>query len=365
MDFDMSEFQPPTGLMEAFNRHNIDLDEASTVIVSDEEEPEEDENPLGTVAEPAPVVEAVQTFPSFVEAVTFAKADGTLMDDGSYKSAKTGKHTVYLCCSKKIRHKKGGPPASGCMAKVRVERLDDGPLPPFNWTVRVDTAHDPNCDNLNKLHGIPRAERDRITSDFKTPQEALNDRVNDVRSLPQLRNAFNYDGRLRAKFLSMSADAIRTVIIEEMRKVFPESEWPWLNNFVVIVERWENDSGGVDTVLFLSTQALLDSARTYEVGGIDSTYNITPRQSVAMVFGVYHERAFLPIAIAISSSRVPGRILKKGFGAHGESQRHYITFLGMVHSRCREYQAEVFHPQRGTANTQCSRSPLARATRHK
>ena len=292
------------------------------------------------MAEPAPQqeVEAPQNFPSFAEAIKFAKADGTLADDGSYVSKKTGKHTVYLCCSKKVRHRKGGPAASGCMAKVRVERANADAL----WTVRVDRTHGEHCDHLGKQHGIPRVERDRITSAYRTPQDALTDRVNEVRPLPQLRCAFNYDGRSRAKFLALSADAIRALIIEEMKKVFPESEWPWLDSIVVIVERWNNDSGGVDTVLFLSTEALLDSARHYEVGGIDATYNITPRQSVAMVFGVYSERAFLPIAMAVSSSRKPGQTLKKGFGAHGESQRHYGTFLGMIRARCHGFRPKYF-----------------------
>ena len=107
------------------------------------------------------------------------------------------------------------------------------------------------------------------------------------------------------------------------------------------VDSWEAN-GAHERVIMITTAALLRLAEQYEVGGVDATYKVSPRQSCVMAFGVYHERAFLPIALAVSSSRTPSVLPKKGFGSKGETTQHYARFLAMVKERCPAFRPRYF-----------------------
>ena len=133
-------------------------------------------------------------------------------------------------------------------------------------------------------------------------------------------------------------------IINELRLDtvrFPESEHAWLETLVVRVTQWENGTTN-EKVVFISTTALLASAKDYDVGGVDATYNVSPRQSCVLVFGTYHDRAFMPIALGISSSKTPGAPIRKGFGSCGETTRHYESFLGTVAELCTDFHPKYF-----------------------
>lgn len=280
----------------------------------------------------------VRTFATEEDAIKHAKKDGTLHFNGTYRSG-TGSFTKYFHCRHRAIKQKGQPkPITGCRAQTNVVKSE----PNVNsWTVEVKSAHQAECAHHMKLHGIPRSERNRLTSTYDKPSAAQADRATDLPDLSKLRCAFQYDAKRDGKLFDLSAEEIRQTLIADNRKHFDASEEPWLQSLIVRVERWEAN-GAHERVVLITTPALMQLAEKYEVGGIDATYKVSPRQSCVMVFGVYHDRAFLPIALAISSSRTPGVLPKKGFGSKGETEQHYARFLGLIKEMCPGFQPKYF-----------------------
>ena len=235
--------------------------------------------------------------------------------------------------------KRRGVVRTGCLGQTNVIKRDPNlPL----WTVEVVHAHTADCANADKIHGIPTEERNRLTTTYTKPSAAQTDRTEGLAELAQLRCVFQYVSKKDSKLLDLSPEAIRQTLIAENRKNFksPNDE-AWLETLVVRVEKWKAN-GAQERVILITTAALLRLAEQYEVGGVDATYKVSPRQSCVMVFGVYHERAFLPIALGISSSRTAGVLPKKGFGSKGETEEHYARFLAFVKELCPGFRPRYF-----------------------
>ena len=306
--------------------------QGSPLVDVSEESDEEEEQEEAEEEE-----EATLTFPTEKAAVAVAKKDGTLGFRGSYTA--NSRKVKYFYCSNRDKKVKGQP-QTGCPGHTNVIQPDvNVPL----WTVEVVHAHDDDCYNLDKRHGIPRAERNRLTDLYDKPSKAQADRSDDFDAeLEQLRCVFQYDAKKDSKLFEQSADAIRQTLIAQNRKFFTkEEDRAWLETLVVRVEKWEAN-GAQERVVMITTAALLRLAEKYNVGGVDATYKVSPRQSCVMVFGVYHERAFLPIALAVSSSRTAGVLPKKGFGSKGETEEHYARFLRMIKELCPAFTPTYF-----------------------
>ena len=195
--------------------------------------------------------------------------------------------------------------------------------------------------------------RTKILGGYKTPFEAQTARVANLPNLKKLNKLFEYNALRDSKFSSMSEDDIRAALIAQAKAKRPADEHEFLDTLVVKVREWQVDRVGrrrgktfnipcTERVIVITTPQLAQQFTTHKIGGIDGTYGLATKHAVILNLGVYHERAFIPLLVAISSS-VHSKVMDEETPIpKGESQRHYETLLSLLKELNAEWEPETF-----------------------
>ena len=300
------------------------------------------------VGQGADVQPANVTYPSKDAAIAVCKSHGSLRLDGKGTSKRTGVTTYYLKCGKVVRVAKGQPRGEdGCPADYRV--LQNGEA----FTVEVAHRHSETCPNRAVTHGVGAGMRTLIMREYKTPYEAQTARIAELPNLKKLRNLFEYEVRRNSAFSELGEEAIRELLIKDAKLKRPASEHAWIDTLVVKVREWTVDRVGrrqgrtfripcTERVIAITTPQLAAKFAEYNVSGIDGTYGLATKHAVILNLGVYHERSFLPLLVAISSS-VHSKVMDEETPIpKGESQRHYDTLLALAKELSPRWRPETF-----------------------
>ena len=300
--------------------------------------------------EPANVVTETIKYATKDAATAACKRDGTLRSDGSWVCKKTGVKTFYLKCGNLVRVPKGGtvtPGQEGCQASYHIRQNG------AEFTVEVKHRHSDDCSHRNVSHGVGTEMRTRILEGYKTPYEAQTARVADLPDLKKLSKLFEYNALRDSKFSSMSEEDIRAALIAQAKAKRPAEEHEFLDTLVVRVREWKVDRVGrrrgktftipcTERVIVITTPQLAQQFTSYKIGGIDGTYGLATKHAVILNMGVYHERSFIPLLVAISSS-VHTKVMDEETPIpKGESQRHYETLLSILKELNADWQPETF-----------------------
>ena len=291
---------------------------------------------------------ATRVFTTLDAAVEACKGNGSLRKDGRHKGVKFTTH--YLKCGKVARTVKGAVRDDDCCrADFRV--VEDPAKGTF--TANEKHPHRQDCPHRNKSHGITRTMRRTILENYKTPADAQTARIKNLPSLQKMRNLFDHLNKRDSQLSNLNEAEVRVYLIAEAKARRPECDHAWIDTLVIHVREWETDRIGrrggktytipcFERVITITLPNLLEKFGQYHISGLDGTYGLSTKHAVILNIGVYHERAFLPLLIAISSSRHSKLMDEDTPIPNGESQRHYETLMSMTKAQAPSWNPSLF-----------------------
>ena len=292
--------------------------------------------------------EESRVFTTLDGAIEACKGNGSLRQDGRHKGAKYTTH--YLKCGKVARRVKGATRDDDCcQADFRV--VEDPVKGTF--TANEKRPHRQDCPFRNKSHGMSRTIRSTILEHYKTPADAQTARIANLPNLQKIRNLFDHANKRDSQLSNLSEAEVRVFLIAEAKARRPASEHEWIDTLVINVREWETNRTGrrggntytipcYERIITITLPNLLGKFGEYNISGLDGTYGLSTKHAVILNIGVYHDRAFLPLLIAISSSRHSKLMEEDTPIPNGESQRHYETLLSMTKEQAPHWNPTLF-----------------------
>ena len=290
------------------------------------------------------------TFDSKAAAIEECKKGGSLRLDGTSKgfNTKTGFKTHYLKCGKVLRVAKGeARDEDSCPAAYNVLEKEGV------FTIKEVHKHKENCPHLGRIIGVGPAMRNHIITKFKTPTDAQTARIPNLPNLLKLRRIFNYKTEQESVMCKLGESEIRDMLIAHAKAKRPATDHSWIETLQVRVRSWTVDRIArrhgktftipcVERVIAITMPHLASKLAEYDLAGIDGTYGLATKHSVVLNLGVYHERTFLPLVVAISSS-MHGKIMDEETPVpKGESQLHYDSLFAMAKEMSPKWRPKGF-----------------------